>query len=45
MSPITPRTNRPTLGTNRPTLGITLMVLTTMVFAIQDGISRYLAES
>ena len=38
MSPITPRTNRPTLG-------ITLMVLTTMVFAIQDGISRYLAES
>ena len=31
--------------TGRPTLGIILMVLTTMVFAVQDGISRYLAEN
>ena len=38
MSPKTPRTSRPTLG-------IILMVLTTMVFAVQDGISRYLAEN
>ncbi|MDB2324347.1 DMT family transporter [Alphaproteobacteria bacterium] len=27
-----------------PRLGIILMILTTMVFAVQDGISRYLAE-
>ena len=36
MTPKTPRTSRPTLGT-------ILMVLTTMVFAVQDGVSRYLA--
>ena len=38
MSPKTPRTSRPTLG-------IILIVLTTIVFAVQDGISRYLAEN
>lgn len=38
MSPKTPRTSKPNLG-------VILMVLTTMVFAVQDGISRYLAEN
>jgi len=30
---------------DNPRLGITLMIATTIVFAIQDGLSRYLAES
>ena len=30
---------------DNPRLGITLMIATTVVFAIQDGISRYLAEN
>jgi len=30
---------------DNPRLGIALMIATTVVFAIQDGISRYLAES
>jgi drug/metabolite transporter (DMT)-like permease len=30
---------------DNPTLGITLMIATTMIFAVQDGISRYLAEN
>ncbi len=38
MTPKTPRTRTATLG-------IILMVLTTMVFAVQDGVSRYLAEN
>ena len=28
-----------------PRLGIALMIATTVVFAVQDGISRYLAEN
>lgn len=31
------------MGTNNPRLGILLMIATTFVFAVQDGISRYLA--
>ncbi|CAN5596843.1 DMT family transporter [soil metagenome] len=31
--------------TNNPKLGITLMILTSLVFAAQDGISRHLAEA
>lgn len=30
---------------DNPRLGITLMIATTIIFAIQDGISRYLAEN
>jgi drug/metabolite transporter (DMT)-like permease len=30
---------------DKPRLGITLMIATTVVFATQDGLSRYLAES
>jgi drug/metabolite transporter (DMT)-like permease len=30
---------------DNPSLGILLMILTTMIFAVQDGISRYLAEN
>jgi drug/metabolite transporter (DMT)-like permease len=30
---------------DNPRLGIALMILTTMIFAVQDGISRHLAES
>jgi drug/metabolite transporter (DMT)-like permease len=30
---------------NDPKLGITLMILTSLVFALQDGISRHLAET
>ena len=30
---------------DNPRLGITLMIATTIVFAAQDGLSRYLAES
>ena len=30
---------------DNPRLGITLMIATTIVFAVQDGISRYLAEN
>ena len=30
---------------DNPRLGITLMIATTIVFAVQDGLSRYLAES
>jgi len=33
------------LRPDNPTLGIGLMIFTTMVFALQDGISRYLAET
>ena len=32
------------MSTNRPGLGISLMILTTLVFAIQDGISRHLGD-
>ena len=30
---------------DNPRLGIALMIATTVVFAVQDGISRYLAEN
>src|ERR671919_801627 len=30
---------------NNPRLGITLMILTSLVFALQDGVSRYLASN
>ena len=30
---------------DNPRLGIKLMIATTVVFAIQDGLSRFLAES
>lgn len=33
------------MSQNNPRLGILLMILTTFVFAMQDGISRHLAES
>ena len=36
---------RVALMQNNVRLGITLMILTTMVFAIQDGISRYLGSA
>ena len=30
---------------DNPRLGIAMMIATTIVFAVQDGISRYLAEN
>lgn len=32
-------------GTNNPRLGIALMILTSLIFSFQDGISRHLAEN
>jgi drug/metabolite transporter (DMT)-like permease len=38
-------TQAPAAMRNDPRLGITLMILTSAVFAFQDGVSRHLAES
>jgi drug/metabolite transporter (DMT)-like permease len=33
------------VGRNNPRLGIALMILTTMIFAVQDGVSRHMAAN